>query len=107
LSSAEQHAKRLVELASSRRNRPCRARSPAAQLGFARDRQRQVKRKVVPLPIVDSTPISPPIWSMMRLQIASPRPVPPKRRLIEESAWAEIAEQLAELLGRDADAGIG
>ena len=62
--------------------------------------------EVVPASSANSTRISPPICSMMRLQIASPSPVPPKRRLIEEFGLGEIAEQLADLLGRDADAGV-
>ena len=42
--------------------------------------------KVEPMPGVEVTSILPCIRSMMRLEIARPRPVPPKRRLIESSA---------------------
>ena len=44
-------------------------------------------QKVEPCPASDSTPMRPPIRSMMRLEIASPRPVPPYRRVVEASAW--------------------
>ena len=39
-----------------------------------------------PCPVSDSTPMRPPIRSMMRLEIANPRPVPPYRRVVEASA---------------------
>jgi len=41
----------------------------------------------LPQPNVLSTPISPPISSTSCLQIANPSPLPPKRRVIEVSAW--------------------
>src|SRR5438034_2335983 len=39
-------------------------------------------QKVLPVPGVLMTPIAPPIASISRLEIASPKPVPPKRRLM-------------------------
>ncbi len=46
-------------------------------------------QNVAPRPGSDSTPMRPPIRSMMRLQIARPSPVPPYRRGVEASAWAK------------------
>ena len=43
-------------------------------------------QNVEPLPWTESTPMRPPISVTMRLQIASPRPVPPKVRVVEASA---------------------
>ena len=45
-----------------------------------------VKWKVLPLPGSESTQMRPSIISIRRLQIVSPRPVPPKRRVVEPSA---------------------
>ena len=44
-------------------------------------------QNVDPLPGSLSTPTSPPIMSTSRLQMDSPSPVPPKRRVMELSAW--------------------
>ena len=52
-----------------------------------------MNQNVLPLPGSLSTPISPPISSTSRLQIASPRPVPPKRRLVEASAWENASNR--------------
>ena len=41
----------------------------------------------LPAPGALSTPMAPPIASTSRLQIASPRPVPPYRRVVDASAW--------------------
>ena len=46
-------------------------------------------QKVEPLPSWLSRPISPPIISTRRLQMLSPRPVPPKRRVVEPSTWVK------------------
>ena len=43
--------------------------------------------KVEPASGTLSTVISPPIRSTRRRQMASPSPVPPKRRVVETSAW--------------------
>ena len=48
---------------------------------------RTVNQKVLPRAGSLSTSISPPISSMSRRQMTSPRPVPPKRRVVEPSAW--------------------
>jgi len=45
------------------------------------------KWKVLPVPSVLSTSISPPILDTMPEAIESPSPVPPKRRLVLPSAW--------------------
>ena len=45
-----------------------------------------VNQNVLPTPTSLSTPMSPPISATRRLQIASPRPVPPYRRVVEPSA---------------------
>ena len=44
---------------------------------------------MLPLPTSLSTQIRPPIISTRLLQMESPRPVPPKRRVMEASAWAK------------------
>ncbi len=46
-------------------------------------------QNVEPRPGSDSTPMRPPIRSMMRLQIARPKPVPPYSRVVEASACAK------------------
>ena len=45
-----------------------------------------MNQNVLPAPGVLSTPIVPPIISTSRLEIASPRPVPPYLRVVELSA---------------------
>ena len=45
-----------------------------------------MNQNVVPRPGSLSTPIAPPMASQRRLEIASPRPVPPYRRVVEASA---------------------
>lgn len=49
--------------------------------------RRTVNQQVLPCPTSLSTPRSPPISSTSRRQIARPSPVPPKRRVVELSAW--------------------
>ena len=44
------------------------------------------RQRFAPRPGVDSTQISPPISSMSCLEMAKPKPVPPKRRVVEPSA---------------------
>lgn len=44
-------------------------------------------QNVVPWPGTLRAPIVPPINRTIRRQIASPRPVPPKRRVVVESTW--------------------
>ncbi len=53
--------------------------------------------KVEPLPSSLSTEISPPFISARRLQIARPSPVPPKRRVVEDSAWVKAWNSFAWL----------
>ena len=66
-----------------------------------------LNRNRLPLPGLLSTEISPPIASTSRLQIARPRPVPPNRREIVSVDLRELAEQQADGLGGNADAGVG
>ena len=62
--------------------------------------------KVDPWPGVLSTVTSPPInWAILRV-IASPRPVPPYRLVVDASAWVNAWNSLRHLLGGHADAGI-
>ena len=51
-----------------------------------------VKWNVLPLPTSLSTQIRPPISSTSRVEMASPRPVPPYRRVVEPSAWAKASK---------------
>ena len=47
----------------------------------------RVKMNAEPSPTTLSTRMPPPIRTQSRSQIASPSPVPPKRRVVEESTW--------------------
>ena len=38
--------------------------------------------------------------------MASPRPVPPKRRVVEGSTWLKLSEEAVEPFLRDADSGV-
>ena len=51
-----------------------------------------VKWKRLPFPGSLSTQIRPPISSTSSMVIASPRPVPPKRREVELSAWLKASK---------------
>ena len=64
-----------------------RLRRPLAGAGPDTLGRFAVNQTVEPLPTSLAIPISPSINSTSRLQIASPRPVPPYRRLTELSAW--------------------
>src|SRR5262245_10100544 len=57
----------------------------APSLLIAGCRTGRMNRKVAPSPSTDSTQIRPPCISMIFLEIASPRPVPPLRRVLELS----------------------
>jgi hypothetical protein len=54
-----------------------------------------------------STPIWPPMSSTRRLQMASPSPVPPKRRVLELSTCVKAWKSCCLLLRRHADACVG
>src|SRR5262245_49012435 len=60
-----------------------RVESADAAVDFARRTENQ---KQLPLPGLLCTPIEPPIRSINCWQMASPRPVPPYLRVVEESA---------------------
>ena len=48
-----------------------------------------VKLKTLPVPGSLFAQMSPPIISTNRFEMESPNPVPPKRRVIEPSAWVK------------------
>ena len=88
--SCSRRKTRLVALSSTMRARaPRRAAVSAAGSAAPSGTRssRTVNRKVLPCPGSLSTPISPPISSTSRRQIASPSPVPPNFRVVELSAW--------------------
>ena len=68
--------------------------------------KRAVKWKVLPRPTSLSTQIRPPISSTSREAMASPRPVPPKRRVVVAVGLLEGLEDRLLLVGRDADARV-
>ncbi len=70
---------RLVSLSSTIRAEVPRsdARSTAAGSWSGRDSRRAVNQNVLPCPTTLSTPMEPPIIPTRRLEMASPRPVPP------------------------------
>ena len=53
------------------------------------------KRNVLPRPGSDAALSSPPMIETSRREIASPRPVPPKRRVVEVSAWVNGSNSCA------------
>ena len=55
--------------------------------------QRMVNQKVEPLPASLSRPMVPPICSTSFLEMTRPRPVPPKRRVAEVSAWVKAVNR--------------
>ncbi|KAF5055013.1 hypothetical protein DSECCO2_382030 [anaerobic digester metagenome] len=56
-----------------------------------------MKKKDVPLFTSLSTQILPPMSSTSFLEMASPRPVPPNSRVVEESAWAKLSKMASTL----------
>ena len=72
---------------------------------MAARRRLTVKWNVLPCPSVLSSQSRPPISSTSWEEIVSPIPVPPKRRVVEPSAWMNGEDRLL-LVGRDADAGV-
>ena len=54
--------------------------------------KRAVKWKVLPWPGALSTQILPPIICRSWREIVSPKPVPPKRRVVEPSAWVKASK---------------
>ena len=62
-------------------------RSGAVGVSTAATWKGSVNQKVLPTPSSLSTPSSPPMAVTSCWQIARPRPVPPNRRVVEESAW--------------------
>ena len=89
-----------------------RRRAPAARRGspptWARSPQRDrgrrvsgtVNQKVLPTPSSLSTPISPPIAATSWREMASPSPVPPYLRVVEESACEKVSKSRARRLRR-------
>ena len=60
-----------------------------------------------PLPGSLVTVTSPPIMRASLREMASPRPVPPKRCAVEASAWVNSSNSFACCSGGHADAGVG
>ncbi len=54
-----------------------------------------------------STPIRPPIISTSFDEIARPSPVPPNRRVVEPSTCSNGSKTALQLVGGDADPGVG
>ena len=87
---------RLVGLSSASRIRI--GRSGALMAGAASSaapsaiRRRAVKRKRLPPSGGHSTAMAPPMRPVRWRDIARPRPVPPKRREIELSAWTDQSD---------------
>ena len=69
--------------------RPFRATGAGSGSPLPSRSARTVNQKVEPRPEVLSMPISPPMPSTSRLQIARPRPVPPSRRRALWSTWVK------------------
>ena len=51
-----------------------------------------VKRNVLPSPGRLTTLMTPPITATSRAQMARPSPVPPKRRVVDASAWLKASK---------------
>ena len=67
----------------------------------------RVKVNREPAPSSDSTRMVPP-WSSTSWRVmARPRPVPPCSRVAEPSPWEKDSKICVELLGRNADSGVG
>src|SRR5439155_2380610 len=79
--------RRVVVDTQTRRRRSSAKFTCLAVGGAGRLASRTVNQNVLPLPTTLSTPMAPPIISTSRLEIASPRPVPPYRRVMDPSAW--------------------
>ena len=84
--------------------RAAASRSPASAASATSNAA--VKWNVLPAPGSLSTQMRPPISCTSVAEIASPRPVPPNRRVVEPSAWLNASKIVACLLRRDADAGV-
>ena len=81
-----------VEPASSRLEAGSTAEAGATSKGTS-------NQKVLPAPGRLTAPIAPPILSTRRLQMARPSPVPPKRRVMLASAWANGWKRPARVSG--------
>ena len=77
------------------------------QLGISAMSSDTVKWNVLPIPGSLSTHTRPPINSTSVDEIVSPRPVPPKRRVVEPSAWRNASKMAWCCSGGNADAGVG
>lgn len=75
---------------------PAALRAATGAEAWARGRRSQ---NVLPAPGRLSTPTVPPIASASRRQMASPRPVPPYRRVVEASAWAKGSKSRSAVAG--------
>ncbi len=86
--SSSSPATRLSSATSSRSGSPALGR-PHAAVGRGRRRGPGSNQNRLPLPGALSTRNSPPIRSTRRLHMNRPRPVPPKRREVDASAWVK------------------
>jgi hypothetical protein len=86
---------RLVRLSSTTSTRTSwrAAREGAGLLSIgAADSRVRVNQNVLPFPASLSTPTWPPMRSTSFLQMASPSPVPPNRRVVDASAWMKLSK---------------
>ena len=103
-------ARRATPAAARGRRRTARA-SPTGSRHRRRDvtprpgrrRRAAITVNVLPSPTWLRTVISPPMRRTSRRQIARPSPVPPKRRVVDVSAWREGLEQPRQASSGDAD----
>ncbi len=68
---------------------------PSTAFQLSATRNGRVMAKRLPLPSSEVTTTSPPSRLQRRLVMASPRPVPPNLRVVEESAWVKAWNSLA------------
>ena len=67
------------------------------RLAAAQTSNGTAKAKTLPLSTLLVTQMRPPISSTRRLEMVSPRPEPPNRRVVDESAWVKRSKTRASL----------
>ena len=103
---------RLVALSSTTSTRRFSGEQPPARAGWRGARRRprssgdREAERAALAAARTSAVSSPPIISTSRREIASPRPVPPKRRVVDVSACAKGSNSRASCVRVDADAGV-
>ena len=93
--------------AGGRRASPARRSGAGSTAAGSPTGSGTMSRIVVPVPGALSIVTSPPISTASRWQITSPRPVPPKRCVVDALGLRELLEQAPLLLVGHADAGVG